>query len=398
MQNIYSFILGHSPKLSQAEIEQVLSFLNIDFETIASSHIFLILETKENLNIEELKNFLGGIIKIGKLEFFIDKLDNQQNLINTFKETIKKNCTLENKIKFGFSVYTEDRSSQKFIFKLSLAIKKELKKEKISSRVVTSKEKELSAVIIEKEHLIESGFDMQVLKIENRYYFLRTLAVQDFERFNALDYERPRVDARAGMMPPKLAKIMLNLADNRGIVLDPFCGSGTILLMAGELGFKKIIGADISEKAVQDSIENLKWYEERFDNKTSNYIFKSDVKNLLSEGIEKDSIDCIVSEGYLGQPLKGHEDFSFIKEQISSLKELYLDSFKVFEDLLKTGGCVIITLPIFMFNNRENHLEIVDEIKKIGFQQEDLLKNEQSLIYKREGQKVCRQIVKFKKI
>ncbi len=63
----------------------------------------------------------------------------------------------------------------------------------------------------------------------------------------------------------------------------------------------------------------------------------------------------------------------FIQGQISDLSDLYLESFRVFKDLLKIGGCVIITLPIFVVDNnsprfageaRENHLEIVDEIKK----------------------------------
>ena len=406
MINLYSFILGHSAKLSQAEIESVLKYKNIDFQITEMNDIFLILETKVLLDIEELNSTLGGIIKIGKLEFFIDKLSNEENLVSFFKEILKKNSDLENKIKFGFSVYSSDEFLQKFVFKLALSIKKSLKGEKISSRVVTSKEKNLSAVIVEKEHLISSGFDMQVLKIEKRYYFFRTLAVQDFTRFNALDYDRPRVDSKSGMMPPKLAKIMLNLVDKKGVILDPFCGSGTILLMAAELGFQKIIGSDISEKAVLDSQENLKWYAERFNRKIDNYIFQSDVKNLLEEGIEKNSIDCIVSEGYLGQPLRGHEDFSFIQGQISDLSDLYLESFRVFKDLLKIGGCVIITLPIFVVDNnsprfageaRENHLEIIEEIKKLGFQKKSLLENGKNLVYKREGQRVYRNVIKFVK-
>lgn len=408
MKNIYSFILGHSPELSLVEIKSVLNFKNISFNIFDVDEKVLILEIDNELDVESLNYTLGGIIKIGKLEFFIDQLNNEKNLVSSFIEIIKRNCGLENKIKFAFSIYNSDQFLQKFIFKLSLAIKKNLKLEKISSRVVTSKEADLSAVIVEKEHLIVAGFDMQVLKIKKRYYFFRTLAVQDFTRFNALDYDRPRVDSKSGMMPPKLAKIMLNLVDNKKVFLDPFCGSGTILLMAAELEFQKIIGSDISEKAVQDSQENIKWYQERFDKKIDNYIFRSDVKNLLEEGIEKDSIDSIVSEGYLGQPLRGNEDFTFIQNQISVLSDLYLESFKIFKSLLKNKGCVIITLPIFVIDNSsphsrsgeagEKHLEIIKEIENIGFKEELLLEDAKSLIYKREKQKVYRNILKFIKI
>jgi tRNA G10 N-methylase Trm11 len=373
-----------------------LNFQNIDFNIIHSNFNFLVLETENELDVQSLNNTLGGIIKIGKLEFFIDKLDNEENLVYSFKDIIKRNSNLENKIKFGFSVYNEDKFLQKFIFKLSLAIKKSLKTEKFSSRVVTSKEADLSAVIVEKEHLIESGFDMQVLNVAGRFYFLRTLAVQDFSRFNALDYDRPRIDSKSGMMPPKLAKIMLNLTQSRGIVLDPFCGSGTVLLMAAELDFKKIIGSDISEKAVLDSRENLKWYQERFNKEIPNYIFQSDVQDLLQEGIEEKSLDCIVSEGYLGKPLRGNESLIFIQEQIEELRELYLNSLKVFQKLLKNEGCVIISLPIFVLENREKSLNILKEIKDLGFKLKPLLKDRETLIYKRETQKVYRQIVKLK--
>jgi tRNA G10 N-methylase Trm11 len=395
MKNTYSFILGHSSELSLIEIGSVLNFQNIDFNIINFDSKSLILETKEELDVENLNNTLGGIIKIGKLEFFIDRLENSENLINSFIEIIKRNCNLDKKVKFGFSLYEKNKNVEKFIYKLSIGVKKYFKSEEISSRIVTSKNNDLSSVIVEKEHLIDLGFDMQVLNVKGRFYFLRTLAVQDFARFNTLDYSRPRIDSKSGMTPPKLAKMMLNLVNNKEIVLDPFCGSGTILLMAAELGFQKIIGSDISERAIVDSKENLKWYEERFDRKINNYIFKSDVKDLLQEGVEKDSIDSIVSEGYLGQPLRGYEDFSFIREQIISLKDLYLTSFRVFKDLLKTGGCAIITLPIFIVDNKENHLEVIKEIENLGFKKESLLENDKNLVYKREGQKVYRNIVKF---
>jgi tRNA G10 N-methylase Trm11 len=398
MKNIYSFILGHSSELSLVEIRNVLNFQNISFNIIHSHQKFLILETESKLDVESLNNTLGGTIKIGKLEFFVDKLDNVENLKNTFIEVIKSNCNLDKKVKFGFSLYEKNRNTEKFIYRLSINIKKYFKSEKISSRIVTSKNIDLSAVIVEKEHLINLGFDMQVLNVDGRFYFMRTLAVQDFARFNVLDYDRPRVDSKSGMMPPKLAKMMLNLVNNKGIFLDPFCGSGTILLMAAELEFQKIIGSDISEKAILDSQENLKWYQKRFDQKIDNYVFQADVKNLLQEGVEKNSIDCVVSEGYLGQPLRGHEDFSFIQGQISDLKDLYLSSFKVFKELLKTGGCVIITLPIFVVDNRENHLEAIEEVKKLGFKSEDLLETNKNLVYKREGQRVYRKIVKFIKV
>lgn len=395
MKNVYSFILGHSPKLSFAEIKSFLEYKNVDFLVVSFSDKFLLLETDADLDINDLSDSLGGVIKIGKVDFFINKLKDIENIKNTFVELVEKNCDISHKIKFGFSIYDNDKDLKFFIDKLGMIIKKSLKEKNISSRMIVSKEDQLSSVIVRKEHMIESGFDMQVLKFSDKIYFSKTLSVQDFERFNALDYDRPKVDSISGMMPPKLAKIMLNLSSSKGIILDPFCGSGTILILAGELNFKKIIGSDISDKAIFDSTENLKWYEERFDKKLNYYIFKSDVTDLIKEGVEENSIDCIVSEGYLGKPMKGNETEDFIKNQIKELETLYLDSFVIFAKVLKQNSSVVISMPVYHLKSEDLHLNILEKLEKIDFEIEPLLESDRTLIYKREDQKVYREIVKF---
>jgi tRNA (guanine10-N2)-dimethyltransferase len=63
---------------------------------------------------------------------------------------------------------------------------------------------------------------------------------------------------------PKLARAMVNLtgADEKDTILDPFCGSGGILIEAGLMGMKTI-GYDINKKMVWKSIVNLKNYKIR---------------------------------------------------------------------------------------------------------------------------------------
>lgn len=67
------------------------------------------------------------------------------------------------------------------------------------------------------------------------------------------DYGRPARDARVGMLPPKLAQIMLNLSvkdEKSGTVLDPFCGTGVLLQEAALAGFD-FIGSDIEPRMVE---------------------------------------------------------------------------------------------------------------------------------------------------
>ena len=437
MQNLYSFILGRSPELSFAEIKSVLNFKNIDFKIVNLNNQFLIIEAKpashslrhqalatamrhrvaggQELDIKNLNKTLGGIVKIGKIDFFIDGLDNIENIKNTLLHYIEKNCNLDSplippsqdlvplrtgKVQFGFSLYSKNKDLRFFIRTLSKTLKEDLKEKEINSRIVTSRKDSLSAVIVKKEHLLDNGVDWQVFKVNSRIYFSRTLSVQDFELFNALDYDRPRADSKSGMMPPKLAKIMLNLTQSKGVVLDPFCGSSTVLLMAAELGFKKIIGSDISQKAVENSLENLKWYKERFNKNINFYIFKSNVRSLVIEGIEKSSIDCIVSEGYLGEPLRGDETLGFIKKQIKELEDLYFESFIVFHKILKPNASVVISLPFFNLHKGSFYLDIIEKIESIGFKKVNLLNKEYlnkrgGIIYKRKGQRVLREIIRF---
>jgi len=61
-----------------------------------------------------------------------------------------------------------------------------------------------------------------------------------------------------GSMSPKLARCMVNLTGIKkgDTVLDPFCGTGGILIEAGILG-ARIVGTDIDEKMVEGTKSNL---------------------------------------------------------------------------------------------------------------------------------------------
>ncbi len=53
-------------------------------------------------------------------------------------------------------------------------------------------------------------------------------------------------------------------------ILDPFCGSGTILQEAMLLGFKNIYGSDKDKRAIANSKENINWLKKEY--KLSNSI------------------------------------------------------------------------------------------------------------------------------
>lgn len=369
----YVFILGHNPKLSVAEIIAVLPKARIVEETSS----FLIVsfdaaQDRENdeFDCAEVLDRLGGTIKIGKI------IGNQISR----KVTVEKLKALkkETKLNFGISYYDCKPDN------LGMEIKNELKTAGISCRLVTSKDKALSSVVVAKNQCAE-------FLVLGKKWLGETCAVQEFEEYSKRDYGRPVRDMLSGSMPPKLAKIMINLAQLPAgeTILDPFCGSGTVLQEGLLLGYQ-VIGADISDKAIRDTKKNLEWLRAQSSElRASKYdLFQVDVRQI-SKYVQQ--ADAVVAEPYLGPPLRGSETRNQILEIIKELSDLYDEAFSEFRKILNPGGKVVIIFPAFRVGKEQLELPVLPRIKKLGFTQ----LNKDKLVYSREGQKVWRQVFVF---
>ncbi len=78
------------------------------------------------------------------------------------------------------------------------------------------------------------------------------------------DFSSRKPKLRPGFSPvsldPKLARGMVNLLGaGNGIILDPFCGTGGLLLEAGLMGFK-VVGYDIDEGMLEKAEKNFRFY------------------------------------------------------------------------------------------------------------------------------------------
>jgi tRNA G10 N-methylase Trm11 len=64
-----------------------------------------------------------------------------------------------------------------------------------------------------------------------------------------------------GMLPPKLAQMMINLAisgaytpeSTQPVIYDPFCGLGTVLIEAAHMGLMQSYASDISNDMVHST-------------------------------------------------------------------------------------------------------------------------------------------------
>ncbi|MBU2081376.1 methyltransferase domain-containing protein [Patescibacteria group bacterium] len=390
----YFFVLGNNPTLSIAEITSVFS----GSPEIISNQLF-ILNSQENIQALEVIKRLGGTIKIGIINSQADKRDYRKILKNTL--LIIKKKEIIGKFKFGISCYDVKTIKEKG---LGLDIKRSLQEEGINCRWVTSSEATLSSVVVEQNNLTSKGIEIILIETNNKILIGQTLAVQPFKELSFRDYGRPARDDLSGMIPPKLAQIMINLANINPdkTILDPFCGSGTILTEAMLMGYKNLIGLDISEKAINATKININWIKNNYQLSITNYKLFNTSAMQISKYVQPKSIDAIITEPYLG-PQRGKIE---IKQVLEELNNLYSKALIEFDKILKSDGCIVMIWPIFCLHQKQNHINpLLNNFKIINPLPLELFNNKKikltdrnTIIYGRPNQIVWREIVVLKKL
>lgn len=391
----YFFVLGTNTALSVAELAAVLDLEKVNL--LAPD--FLVWETSLEINPESLIKRLGGTVKIGVIKEEVAG-DNREKLLKAIcgMASVKKYQSQEGKFNFGFSDYGKYQFNKK---DLGLKLKKYFSDEKISSRFVISREKTLSSVVVTQNKLIARGIEFVLIKDGDISLIGETLAVQPFKDLSRRDYGRPARDDQSGMLPPKLAQIMINLAqigDMEALVVDPFCGSGTVLSEALLMGYKNLLGSDISKKAIDDTYKNISWIKELYEIKDASVKVQVKSATDLSKFVKAESVEAIVCEPFLG-PQRGLIDF---KTVTSNLEELYSQAIREFKIVLRDGGRVVMIWP--MFYGQKPITPKYDGFKMVNMIPENLRAsqnikkhNRDTIVYGRPGQKVYREIVVLEK-
>lgn len=381
----YYAILGNFPELSALELER----LGITTEW-HSGHIARLAEP---IDIDRL----GGTIKIAEycitLKRDLSDLRSLQDIIQAIAES-------GDKLHFGFSIYagSEDITEQvishysKKFRTYGIDWKKQMRQAGHSSRYVESKEPALSSVIVRKEKLLDQKTDFCIIIEKNTIQVGRTITVQDYASFSERDYGRPQRDHESGMLPPKVARMMVNIAnpDINDVIVDPFCGSGTVLQEALLIGCKNIVGSDISKKAIEDTEKNLQWLfaNDLVPNQKRNEtkLFVRDVKNIRNI-LQPNSVDCIVGEGYLG-PVRPNKTDKIYRQ----MTKLYSEALPILDSVLKPGGRIVLAIPAWKRFTGIESLPLDTILNNT-----DLQSFHEPIIYGREHARVIRQIIFLKK-
>jgi tRNA G10 N-methylase Trm11 len=385
-------ILGSHPDLSAAEISAVLS----NVKNTHTSDKMLVFESI-SWDADWLMSKLGGTIKLGDIIYQGPLTKLNSSLIADLLAPANANTEGKRSLDFGLTIYGSKSVQNKF-FKLPIQLKKDLRAKGYSVRWVTGKGGEpLSPAAVAKCKLCDSpNADLCLMVEGDTAYLGKATNVQSADAWSKRDYDRPKRDSKNGMLPPKLARMMVNLAQipSDGVILDPFCGSGTILMEAAlATDAKQIIGSDIEAKQIQYTEANNNWLvqEKIISNKDAKRfrVFATDVKDIQNFLAPK-SIDTIITEGYLGPPLHGTESKKTLEQNANQILELWIDSLKALRPILKPKVKLVIVTPEYQNLNGCAKVDLISHLNHLGYR---TISSQNQLSYSRENQFVKRNIL-----
>lgn len=352
----YLFVLGNTPELALLELRQFFPHA----ERLATD---IARVTGKLENIQELQHRLGGTIKIAIEVARLPIL------------TAELLCPLlpqQESIYFGLSMYGSPLPSS-----LLPRIKEQLELEGKHVRYSVPRHGNvISSVTVDKTGITE----LICVYSSNVYVVGTTVAVQDYEAWSERDYGRPFSDPKSGMLPPKVARMIVNIANGlvqqdsahaQMTVLDPFCGMGTILAESYMMGHH-VIGADVDPETVRKAQANLDWIARRMPNTGGSVVnmFTTDAVHI-AEKVKNLWVSAIVTEPFMGSTAIVHhdeKDTEKVKNIIKGLEKLYIGCLREWARFLSAGSTVVIALPEYSIGGRTYFVKkVVDMCENLGY-------------------------------
>lgn len=379
-------ILGRQPILGLAELESLFGAAAV--KPVGNTALVDLAHT----DIPFAR--LGGAIKLCKVLTEIET-SNWQQLTKYLVEHVPKHvcCIIPGKVKFGISVYGMD-VNPRAINAASLEVKKASKAVDRSMRVVPNNTQELNAAqVLNNKMTDELGMELILVKNGAKTILAQTTAVQDIDAYAARDQKRPARDARVGMLPPKLAQTIINMANPKddSAILDPFCGTGVILQEALLMGYD-VYGSDIEEKMIEYSKANLDWLATQTAGHLKNQTYLLEVGDACN--FEWQSFDCLACETYLGRPFSTEPNPEKLQDVMKDVNTIHKKFLQNVARQTKSGFRMCVAVPAWHIKTGVKHLSVLDQLADLGYTRESFVhaKNK-DLVYHREGQVVGRELV-----
>lgn len=321
----------------------------------------------------------------------------------------------EGKMTLGLSVIGLD-VPLKQLEATGLSIKKAIKKTARNVRLIPNKAPELNtAQVMHNKLTSPTGWELVFIKNGDKTEVVQTVRVQDIDSYTIRDRERPKRDARVGMLPPKLAQIIINLAVGQlpeeklanicdipagdriprpvleQTILDPFCGTGVVLQEAALMGYNTY-GTDIEQRMVDYSGANLAWLDTTYQLTSNPTLEKGDATNHTWNQATVDAVAC---ESYLGRPFTSRPSSEILNQTVSECNLIIKKFLQNIHGQLQSDARLCVAVPAWQVKTGEfKHLPLLDSLEELGYNRvsfEHVSHND--LLYYREDQVVARELL-----
>jgi tRNA G10 N-methylase Trm11 len=382
-------ILGRQPKLGLAELESLYGAKHM---RALDNAALLDLPTQE-INFKRL----GGTLKLAQVLTVLPNT-NWPDILQYLMDKIPEHMQYQPAGKFtlGISVYGLPVSLADQTRAL-MTIKRVIRSTGKSVRIVPNKTPALnSAQVLHNKLTTKGAWELLLVRDGPKTILAQTIFVQDIEAYAARDQARPARDARVGMLPPKLAQIMINLVNptQEAVILDPFCGTGVILQEALLMG-RKVVGTDLEPRMIEYSTRNLDWLAKNHSISANYYsLHQGDATNHKWP----DNISAVASEIYLGRPLSSipnSEELHKIANDVNTIFKKFLNNLGA---QIKPKTRLCLAVPSWKTKSGFVHLPSLDNLSDLSYNKLDFKSAKPNdLLYFREDQIVARQLIVLEK-
>jgi len=431
-------ILGRQPHIGMAELERTFG----DVQWFA--HDAATIKT-DSFDIQRL----GGTVKAGRIIAQLPRADWRQASMKIVEHYTQEWSGATGKITLGISAYGF-KLSPRDVQRTGIILKSRLKNAGVSLRLVPNEQAVLGSATSHHNKLGLAPNKVELMVVRGHggaVIVAESTGAQNITALARRDQERPARDAFVGMLPPKLAQIMINLAigfqakrvadggaapasvkisdfseegadrltgpvssdlradfasaksnDGSGAhttILDPFCGTGVVLQEAALLGYS-VYGTDLSEKMVDYSRRNLEWLATKYHTSNSSIIEHGDAMDTTW----RQPIDAVACEAYLGQPFSAPPSPAKLEQVRGNCDHIITEFLKNIGGQLQPGTPLCVAVPAWN-DGQDNftHLPLIKKLAQLGYKQIEFKNvHAKDLLYYREGQVVARELLVLAKI
>lgn len=398
-------ILGRQPALGRAELE---SLYGTEAVSAFGSEAAVLSMPSDAVGFSRL----GGSTRLAEVLAELPAADwkiIEKELAKLVRSTAFA-VPAEGKFHLGLSAYGFRISPEK-LSAAALTLKKIIRTRGVSVRVVPNRDgPELSTAQVYHSHLAGSrGAELLIVTNgQGRTLIARTAAVQNIGSYTLRDRGRPKRDARVGMLPPKLAQIIINLAAGRrtdaagaagqstALILDPFCGTGVVLQEALLMGYA-VYGSDLEPRMVEYTRANLDWLAAEYALRTNSWQLETAdaTVHTWDLGRNNPALDVhLACETYLGRPFTELPARDVLEQTVSETNTIIKKFLSNLHSQLPAGTRLCLAVPAWHMRDGRRHLPLIGGLEALGYERVGFRHaRTEELVYHRQDQIVGRELL-----